>query len=984
MDQIEEVRRKTDIVQLISEAVPLKKAGRNFKALCPFHEEKTPSFMVSPERQMFKCFGCFPAGELVKTPFGYHKIEDVVEGEYVVSGKGGLKKVLARQEREYKGNLVSIKLSQLVDKVRLTADHKVYVVGGARMYRNRYKYLSKRLNNYQKYLSIKKRREKIWTYFPIEKLSAGNLKKGMSLLYPIDITVTDFDTINLSDYITRKERAAGTQPRSIPLKLKVDDNLLKLLGYYIAEGSGHRAYIRFSLGGHEQGFAKEIVRLIRKLFGIRASLHQRLKGKNGLEITACNSVLANIFENLCGKGAGNKHVPFVFQQLPTKKQKILLGAIARGDGYTTKVGKRNLTQREVITTISRTLSEQITDMLLRMNFYPSRTVFKEHSDKKGQHHNEAFVVSWAINPRVAKFHHKYEAEDGSTYWILPVLGMSKRQFNGNVYNLTIEHDHSYVANTFAVANCGIGGDVYKFVMEREKIEFGEALRMLAERAGVPLKEFRPSPDQKIKEKLLEINHLASEYFHYLLTQHRAGKQAMDYLLKRGITKSSIKTFKLGFSANEWEGLSRFLTKKKNYQPEELERAGLAIKGDRGYYDRFRDRIMFPLFDHRGRVVGFSGRVFDTESPEAKYVNSPETLLYHKSEMLYGLETTKEAVKKAGKAVVVEGELDLISSYQAGVKNVVAIKGSALTSDQLDLLKRFCNHLVLALDTDSAGDAASRRGIELAEAKGLNVRVIRLRFGKDPDECAQHSARFWKESVAQAVPIYDFYIDSAQARFGTETPEGKRQISDELAPILSRVSNEVIKAHYIKKLAGVLGVGEAAVATEIDKQGRPALTQGAKAVPAPAAGRPRRELLEDYLLALVLALGDKLAGALKDIDGKIFRPGPVARIFEKLRQWFLQPNRWEINRFVAKLPEELVAAVDTAYLTDLKQLGGDEEALLTEVGKTVKELARLSAKDRLVELTQALKEAVRQKDAAKRQTLETELVETTRLLGYNHD
>ncbi len=536
---------------------------------------------------------------------------------------------------------------------------------------------------------------------------------------------------------------------------------------------------------------------------------------------------------------------------------------------------------------------------------------------------------------------------------------------------------------FKCFGCQKGGDVYKFVMERERLDFGEALRMLADRAGVQLKEWRASPDQKIKEKLLEINHLASEYYHYLLTEHKAGKPALDYLLKRGVSKTSIKTFKLGFSPNEWEGLKHYLTK-KNYQDEDLERAGLAIKGERGWYDRFRDRIMFPLFDHRNRVVGFSGRVFDTESQEAKYVNSPETLLYHKSEVLYGLETTKEAVKKANKAVVVEGELDLISSYQAGVKNVVAIKGSALTIEQIDLLKRFCEHLVLALDMDTAGDAAARRGIELAEAKGLNVRVIRLEYGKDPDECAQHSARMWKDSVAGAVPVYDFYIESAKTRFGTDTPEGKRQISDELSPLLARITNQVIKAHYIKKLAELLGVSEDAVNQEVEKKYIPARQDSEGQAQKQEEPQTRQERLEEYLLALVLALGAKMAPAVKRIDVKSLSQGASARVFSKLQRWFTQQTTWEINRFVTILPEELVGAVDTAYLTDLKQTAGDTDALAKEIDKTLSALNKLAAKTKLTHLTQEIKEAGAQKDQTKRRALETELVETTRLLGYNHD
>jgi DNA primase len=535
---------------------------------------------------------------------------------------------------------------------------------------------------------------------------------------------------------------------------------------------------------------------------------------------------------------------------------------------------------------------------------------------------------------------------------------------------------------FKCFGCGIGGDCFKFVMERERLEFGEALRLLADRAGVLLKEFRPGPDQIMREKLAEINHLTSEYYHYLLTDHPVGQAAREYLLKRGVTSASIKTFKLGFSPNEWEGLRRFLGKKK-YSDELIERAGLIIRGQRGWYDRFRNRIMFPLFDYRNRVVGFSGRVFETESREAKYVNSPETQLFHKSEILYGLTITKTAIKKADKVVVVEGEFDLIISFQAGVKNVVAIKGSALTNDQLDLLKRFCGHLVLALDTDAAGDAASRRGIELAEAKGLNIRVIQLAYGKDPDECARHSSQLWKKSVKTAVPIYDFYIESAKTRFGVDTPEGKRQISDELAPILGKITNQVVKAHYIKKLAGVLGVDEAAVSAEIDKQSRQGLVPPAS--PArPVMNRSRRELVEEYSLALTLAHEDHLAEVVGQVEIGWFAPGARQQVMIRLKDWFAKRKTWKINRFIATLPAELVGVVDSAFLTDLKQLGTDREALERETVKTFKMLKTLAAKDDLARLAVAIKEAETKQDKTRRQRLEAELVEKVKFLGYNHD
>jgi len=534
---------------------------------------------------------------------------------------------------------------------------------------------------------------------------------------------------------------------------------------------------------------------------------------------------------------------------------------------------------------------------------------------------------------------------------------------------------------FKCFGCGEGGDVYGWMMKREGMEFGEALRFLADKAGVKLKSFRPTKEQQIKERLVEINHLASEYYHYLLTSHKAGKKGLQYLLKRGIGKVLIKQFKLGFSVDEWEGLINYLVKKKGYKIDELEEAGLVIKGDRGgYYDRFRGRIMFPLYDHRGRVVGFSGRVLEKDVKAAKYINSPETVLYHKSRVLYGLEKTREAIKKAKKAVVVEGELDAISSYKAGVKNVVAIKGSALTEEQVDLLKRFCEHVALALDADTAGEAAAMRGIEIAEQKGLNVRVIKLKYGKDPDECAQKSSRLWKDSVKAAVPIYDFYIESAVKRFGVGTPEGKRQISEAVVGIIAKISNQVIRAHYVKKLAEKLGVNEGSVGEEVEKAEKKERLggEGEKKINK-LKEKGKEERLDEYLLALILHDETEVEELVKKIDTKWLSGGAVKKVIEKLKSWFGKKKEWQMDKFVEELEAELVSVVDLGYLTDLGNLENDRGKLEIEVDRTVGEIKRLKLKQKMEKLSERIKKAEKDKDKEKLKRLQKEFVKRTQEL-----
>jgi len=534
---------------------------------------------------------------------------------------------------------------------------------------------------------------------------------------------------------------------------------------------------------------------------------------------------------------------------------------------------------------------------------------------------------------------------------------------------------------FKCFGCGEGGDVYGFLMKMEGMEFGEALRTLADRVGVKLKSYRPTKEQQIRERLLEINHLTSEYYHYLLMEHKLGKNALQYLMKRGIRKALMKTFKLGYSPNEWEGLQGFLVKKKGYRPQELEMAGLVIKGRRGYYDRFRNRVMFSLFDHRSRVVGFAGRVFEEEMREAKYMNTPETNLYHKSEVLYGLEITKKYIKKVNKAVVVEGELDVISSYQAGVKNVVGIKGSALTESQVGLLKRFCENVALALDADVAGDKAARRGIELAEQAGLGVRVIELKYGKDPDECSQKSSRLWKESVKAAVPIYDFYITSAVERFGVKTPEGKRKVSDEATGVLAEISNQVIKAHYVKKLAGVLEVSEVAVATEVEKAEKKIRMERipVKEVKKEEVKKSREERLSEYVLALVLQREDLVRRLVKKVEEKWLTEGAVKKVIKRLKVWMKSQKKWQVNRFVKSLGSELVGVVDEAYLTELGKRLEDDDKLEIELEKTMEELRKIDLKMKMRRLSEMIKETEKGKDKKKLMRLQKKFVEVSREL-----
>ena len=505
--------------------------------------------------------------------------------------------------------------------------------------------------------------------------------------------------------------------------------------------------------------------------------------------------------------------------------------------------------------------------------------------------------------------------------------------------------------------CSEGGDIFGFLMKMENLDFSEAVRELAKRAGVKLTQFRPKKGEKRKQIWYETNHLTGEFYHYLLTDHPAGKKARDYILGRGISKESLKLFKIGFSSNSWSDLQKFLIDKKKYLRTDLENTGLIIRSDSGqFYDRFRSRIMFPLKDHRGNICGFSGRILLQDVKEAKYINTPETPLYHKSDLLYGLFEAKETIKKKDQVILVEGELDVISSYQVGVKNVVAIKGSALTENQVKLLGRFTKNIILALDQDAAGDQAARRGIEIADKEEMNIKVVELKKGKDPDEIAQKNPGLWKKLIKEAVPVYDYFIDSAFNRFNGDIIEGKRKISQEIIPILSKISNEIIQAHYSRLLAERLKVPEESILEEIEKQeSSSSLSYNVSpSLEKAVEKKSRREKLEDYLFSLAFQ-SDKWKLLKRRRVQRLIKTYRLERILETLRKYFKKYKSIESSRLAKMLDPELLNTFDKFYLSDLGDLIEDEEKLDKEFNKILDRLEDVDLREKLGEISDKIKE-----------------------------
>ncbi len=507
--------------------------------------------------------------------------------------------------------------------------------------------------------------------------------------------------------------------------------------------------------------------------------------------------------------------------------------------------------------------------------------------------------------------------------------------------------------TFKCFGCGEGGDVFTFLEKYEGMTFLEALEYLAERVGVKLEKYQPSKRDLKRKRLLEIMDLASEFYAWILNEHSLGKKAQDYLKQRQIFSETRQNFKLGYAPRSWRSLSDFLIKKKGYRLEELEMVGLVIRKGKSYYDRFRGRLMFPLRDVRGRVVGFSGRVLEAEVKEAKYINSPETVLYAKRKMLYGLFENKQAIKQKDQIVLVEGEMDMLASWQAGVRNVVAIKGSAFTEEQAQLIKRYTTNIVMALDADRAGEEAIKRAVEIADQLDLNVRIVEIKGGKDPGEVATKEAKQWRMMVGQAVSYYDFLIDSLMARLDVTKEEDLKQIMREVGLALIKVSNAVVRAHYVKKLAKRLDVSEEVVMEELERLKKKAQLVGLKSEIKKIEEKKssRRERLEGFILSLVLQGEDWLGDEGKKLPVEWFDNPALKKIYQA---YLNLQGKLEVKKFASQFGPELQERLDEVFLRDLSEI--DRDKWLKEFRRAKSELEEMFIREEMGKLARKIEKA----------------------------
>lgn len=509
-------------------------------------------------------------------------------------------------------------------------------------------------------------------------------------------------------------------------------------------------------------------------------------------------------------------------------------------------------------------------------------------------------------------------------------------------------------------SCGIGGDIFSFIMRRENLEFREALELLAQQAGVTL-EADHDPAQDQRSRLYEINEAAASYFYAILQHHAGAGVGRAYLERRGINQETIANFRLGFALENWSGLRDFLLE-KGWSLDEQLAAGLVKRQEErnSIYDAFRARVMIPIRDRQSRVIGFGGRLLGDGQP--KYLNTAETPLFHKSQVIFGLDLARDAIRRDDKVVIVEGYMDVIAAHQHGFANVVACMGTSLTSEQLQQLHRFTNNFILALDADAAGQQATIRGlnqarqsllrvqkptvtatgqVRLTERLTANLSIVSMPAGLDPDDVIRRNPAEWQTLVAQAQPLVDFYFRLIAEQFDLTSAQGKGLAVAELAPLIAELDDEIERQHYIQQLSRVVQIDEVTIDSRVkaaaktsklpteppkkrlterpgDSKHRPPRAPSASAQPAPwesapetgptrqrpSAPKQAAVSQEDHLLANLLREPNLLvwlAAVTERLEIPALRPDDLhsvqnQEIFKALRHFITGDEQWDLELF----------------------------------------------------------------------------------------
>ena len=504
--------------------------------------------------------------------------------------------------------------------------------------------------------------------------------------------------------------------------------------------------------------------------------------------------------------------------------------------------------------------------------------------------------------------------------------------------------------------CGKGGNAISFLMQHEKMDFIESIKILADKANIALPSFQKSdrPANSLADKLYAANAAACDFYEKNLREE-CGKPAYQYFIQRGLTERTIKLFKLGYAPDLWQGLINHC-RDQGVETDILEKAGLVLKSQDGgnRYDRFRNRATFPIFDIRNKPLGFGARALDDSLP--KYINSPETYVYTKGKHLYGLNFSREHIRKQNYVIIVEGYFDLILPFQNDVKNVVATLGTALTTEQVGILKRLTKNAIIVYDSDKAGEKATLRGLDLLIEEEMNVRIAILPKGSDPDSFVRKEGKTgFMKALKESKDLFDYKLGTLTARFKKNEPHGKTKIVAEMLPTLARIKNAVLKSSYLKKMSEELAVDEESIRAELGKvKAFPRESQ-----PAAFEAPPGKKVSLAEITLLGLAIEDEKSAIKiqKDFGFENFKSKPVAEILKKIEELYKAKRKVSCANLVSffnnKEMEELISEA-----VCMIQTTKDKEKVLSDCFKNMK---KISLKETLGDVQAKIREAESARD-----------------------
>ncbi|MCK9594429.1 MAG: DNA primase [Candidatus Omnitrophica bacterium] len=495
--------------------------------------------------------------------------------------------------------------------------------------------------------------------------------------------------------------------------------------------------------------------------------------------------------------------------------------------------------------------------------------------------------------------------------------------------------------------CGAGGNVFNFLMQYERLQFPEAVELLAKKTGVTLPERKQGQRNPsgVTTEVYRVNELAAEYYSANLNA-ASGHAGREYLVKRGITKETAGLFRLGLASDKWDGLLNYL-QVKSVSVSLMEKAGLVLpRDDGGHYDRFRNRVIFTISDVKSQVVGFGARVLDNSLP--KYINSPESPVYTKGKHLFGFDLAKEAVRAEDCIVVVEGNLDCIVPYQAGLHNIAASLGTALTSDQVRLIKRYTHNAVIMYDGDKAGEMATLRSLDIFVEEGMNVRVAALPAGFDPDTFVRkHGIDRLKEMIAKADNLFDYKMRVLKAKFDIRQIEGKAGISAEMLPTINKFANAILRSEYLKKLSLELNVSEDALMKEAGKASGASGLRGAEQRPAAGISLQAANPTEKLLVKFMLEETRIIAQLKEKIEPCDFQDTQISRIVSLMFDFVTAGRELKPNALINHLEDNNLSQLlreTSFYLPEVEY--PDKDKVIEECVQRLKKNSLIKKKHRL--------------------------------------